>query len=157
MTLGRLFTIVVAFLFVTASCILLAGNNKAAKYEDLKTQAQSAINQANKNPAVNASPTQEKSDVPKLITSPGYVRINYVSEKMIAYYTDKHLIAIEYLDLTQTVIKRNVFDLQGRLRVQVLYETPSLVKQEDYFDEKGKRITHNPYPLPVEPGQGVYH
>ena len=155
MTLGRIFTITVGFLFVTASCMLVAGHIKNAEYDKFKEQAEAAIEQANKVPPLNASPAEEQAEVLKSIPSSNSVRINYVSRQLIAYYANTRLIAIEYLDLSKTVIKREIYDAQGRFRVQLLFYVRDTVGQEDYFDEKGRRIFHHVYIAPTT-GRGIY-
>jgi hypothetical protein len=137
--------------------MLVAGHIKHAEYDKFKEQADVAIKQANKVPLLNASPTEEQSEIPKSIPSSNYVRINYVSRKMIAYYANTHLIAIEHLDFSKTMIKREIYDVQGRLRVQLLFNAPDTVRQEDYFDEKGRRVDQYRYIAPTTGGDIYVH
>ncbi len=151
MTLGRLFIFTLGALFVTASSLLVLGHVKSAEFEKLKAQADAAIKEANRLPSVDISPSNDKASdqsVPKRIDHTGFVKVNYLSKQLTAYYSAEQLIVIDYLDLTKAVVRREIFDIHGQLRILLLFDMQGNETQKDYFDEKGNRVDRYSYPLP---------
>ena len=145
-------------LFVTASSLLVLGHVKSAEFEKLNARADAAIKEASRLPSIGISPSDDKAKaqpVPKWIEPTSPVRVNYPSKQLTAYYSAQHLIVIDYLDLTKVVVRREIFDVQGRLRILLLFDTQGHETQKDYFDEKGNRIDRYSYPL-LPFGRGTY-
>lgn len=146
-TLRRLAILTVSFWFLIAASLLLLGYVKGKYFDQLIAQAEATIKQATGNLEIVVDSSTNKMDeraIVKSIEIPGSRKVSYISTRheklMTAYYSEKQLIAVDQLDLREIVVRRDIFDPEHRLRVQIWFNTLGEQTQVAYFDDNGKRI-----------------
>ena len=155
--LRHLFAVALILAAMIAASLLYL-NSRNNYYERLSNEVQSITNDANQLPPIEITPTSGKLP-PVTINDTASVKVIFYSESKhrisIEYYANKKLRAINYLDESEKLLRQDIFDLDGRIRIRLYYNSNSDLVQKEYYDESNRRVEQIPY-FPFGGPRGPY-
>ena len=152
--------VAIAFLILTgAVAIIVLYLNKSNNYYGvLSNEVLDIINEADQLPPIDIVSTDGKVP-PVTIDEPAPVKVIFYSEtkhrESIEYYSNTKLRAISYLDESEKLVRQDLLDLEGRIRIRLYYNSNGGLVQREYYDENNRRVSQKIY-LPVGGGRTGY-
>jgi hypothetical protein len=147
----------IAALIVTCitATIVLYFNKSNSYYEVLSNEVLGIINEANQRTPIEITPTNGTVP-PVTINDTASLRVIFYSETKhrlsIEYYSNKKLRAISYLEESEKLLRRELFDLEGRIRIKCYYNSDGDLVQKEYYDENNRRVSQIYLPATIRPG-----
>jgi hypothetical protein len=148
MSLGMLTLTLIAALFLVGA----SQTRKNQFYRNLLMQCESLISKTEPlvPDSVNENQINEKfqetiqDSLAKIIviSKEGYA-------KEVRYYYKKNLMVIDRLDEREKVVRRDIFDAKGRIRIRTYYDYNGNRTRRDYLNIYGKRIDRESFFVPL--------
>ncbi len=94
---------------------------------------------------------------PVTINDTASVKVIFYSEtkhkESIEYYSNRKLRATSYLDESEKLVRQDIFDLKGRIRIRFYYDSNGHPLQKEFLDENNRRVYQKIYlPAGGNPG-----
>jgi hypothetical protein len=151
MNIRQFYLLTLTLSLIFASVLVWASQKKYRFYEDLLKTCENVIQKAEKLTPIEIQEDKFEIERQKLIKD-DYVRIiilsEYLYKKEIKYYNDKKLIAIDKLDESEKLLRRDIFDTEGNVRIQIFYGQDEEKLRMYYVNLEGERINTIKFRLP---------